>query len=73
HPYEWINNVKEFGNTTDPDLNKALELILGRAVSRTAKSTPNLDYQFKQLPTYENTSKGLYISNLEEHLESRKK
>ncbi|MDO5615572.1 MAG: S41 family peptidase [Cruoricaptor ignavus] len=73
HPYEWINNVKEFGNTTDPDLNKALELILGRTVSRTAKSAQNLDYQFKQLPTYENTSKGLYISNLEEHLESRKK
>lgn len=38
NPYLAFNNVKEFGNVSDPELKKALELISGQTISRTAES-----------------------------------
>lgn len=39
NPYDAINNIKEFGNVSDPELKKALELISGQTMSKTAKNS----------------------------------
>ena len=46
-PYLAFNNVKEFGNTSDPELKKALQLITGLTTFRQTDVLPVLDYKNK--------------------------
>lgn len=72
HPYQWINNIKDFGVTTDPELKKALELITGQTISNNRKMVSFADTKQKVFFRYTNPSKGLNIPDMEEYLKRRK-
>lgn len=68
NPYENFNNIKEFGETSDPALKEALELITGQTIGR-VKATQidnNINYRSKVLQlNATNTAKGLNIHNFD--------
>lgn len=71
NPYSAINNIKEFGNTSDPELKKALELITGQTITKNALT--NVTYTNKNIrfkPQKEGT--GLVIEDFD-NFSKRKK
>lgn len=71
NPYQGLTTIKEFGNTSDPELKKALELISGTTISRTTErmesyNNPNL----RSLP--QSSGSGLTISDFAQFLKSKK-
>lgn len=71
NPFQAINNIKEFGNVSDPELKKALELISGQTISKTAEipviySNRNIRFQ----PG--NEGNGLVIEDFESFSKNRK-
>lgn len=68
HPFNWVGNVKEFGNPTDPELGRALELITGSsATAKTTRSRAILTNRggSKLLSKPVSASKGLYLTDVE--------
>lgn len=71
NPFQAINNIKEFGNVSDPELKKALELISGQTISKTAESpliysNRNIRFQLR------NAGDGLVIEDFERFSKNRK-
>ncbi|UFK96616.1 S41 family peptidase [Kaistella faecalis] len=71
NPFQAINNIKEFGNVSDPELKKALELISGQTISKIAEipviySNRNIRFQ----PG--NEGNGLVIEDFESFSKNRK-
>ena len=72
-PYQAFNNIKEFGETTDPELNKALTLITGLTTLRKAETTaPFLDYDLK-IVAPKNRQARLTIEDFDSYLRNRSK
>lgn len=70
NPYTFFNNIKEFGNTSDPSLKKALELITGQTIGRMSNITDRIDiaYRTKSLQINRvDAAKGLYIQDFEKY------
>lgn len=69
HPYEWVGKVKEFGNTSDPELALALEKITGTNPNASAKSrigavlSARAD-EGRLISKPVSASKGLYIQDM---------
>ncbi|MCQ4035921.1 S41 family peptidase [Kaistella montana] len=71
NPYKAINNIKEFGNTSDPELKKALELISGQTITKTAESPvlyTNKNIRFQP----RNEANGLVIEDFERFSKRKK-
>ena len=71
NPFQAINNIKEFGNVSDPELKKALELISGQTILKTAEnlvtySNKNIRFQPR------NEGSGLVIEDFESFSKGRK-
>lgn len=71
NPYQAINNIKEYGNVSDPELRKALELISGQTILKTPEnpvtySNRNLRFQPR------NEAKGLVIEDFESFSKRKK-
>ncbi len=71
HPFEWINNVKEFGETTDPELKMALARITGQATGR-ARATTFIDTPQKVITKPHNAAKGLHLDDMKSYLERKR-
>lgn len=71
HPFEWINNVKEFGETTDPELKMALARITGQATGR-ARATTFVDTPQKVITKPHNAAKGLHLDDMKSYLERKR-
>lgn len=70
-PYQAINNIKEFGNVSDPELKKALQLISGQPISKTAENLPiynNKNIRFQPI----NEGSGLVIEDFNSFSKNRK-
>ena len=70
NPYSFFNNIKEFGDTSDPSLKKALELITGQTIGKTseARFDNDINYRTKALQVNRtNTAKGLYIQDFSKY------
>lgn len=67
-PFEWVGKVKEFGNPSDPELGRALEIITGKSLSANAsmRSRAVLTNRggAKLLSKPMSAAKGLYISDV---------
>lgn len=63
-PYFAFNNIAEFGNTKDPELKKAIELITGLTL-RTTTKTSSININTNNLSSLNaiNDSRGLYIED----------
>lgn len=71
NPYQDLTTIKEFGNTSDPELKKALELISGMSISKSAEKLDSYNNtNLKSLP--ENPGSGLTISDFEQFSKSKK-
>jgi len=71
NPFQAINNIKEFGNVSDPELKKALELISGQQITKTAESPVtynNRNIRFQP----RNEANGLVIEDFERFSKRRK-
>lgn len=71
NPYQAINNIKEFGNVSDPELKKALELISGQTITKTTEKTViynNKNIRFQP----RNKNGGLVIEDFERFSKKRK-
>ncbi|MGZ5192424.1 MAG: S41 family peptidase, partial [Kaistella sp.] len=71
NPFQAINNIKEFGNVSDPELKKALELISGQQITKTAESSVtynNRNIRFQP----RNEANGLVIEDFERFSKRRK-
>ncbi len=71
NPFQAINNIKEFGNVSDPELKKALELISGQTISKTAEIPviySNRSIRFQP----GNEGNGLVIEDFESFSKNRK-
>lgn len=71
NPYQAINNIKEFGNVSDPELKKALELISGQTITKTTEKTViynNKNIRFQP----RNNNDGLVIEDFERFSKKRK-
>ena len=71
NPFQAINNIKEFGNVSDPELKKALELISGQTITKTAENPvtyTNRNIRFQP----RNEAKGLVIEDFESFSKRKK-
>ena len=71
NPYSALNNIKEFGNVSDPELKKALELISGQTITKMAESPAtytNRNIRFQP----RNEGNGLVIEDFEKFSKKRK-
>lgn len=71
-PYLAFNNVKEFGNTSDPELKKALSLITGLTSFKQTDILPVLNYR-SRLVAPKHQIKELVIDDYETYLERRQR
>lgn len=72
HPYYAFNNIKEFGNTSDPELKKALELITGTTLRTAGISYPEMNPNVRVVTKEKNPAKGLYINDINEYLKRKR-
>lgn len=74
-PYYQIGAVKEFGNTSDPYLKKALEVVTGQTINKSASfgSEAPLNPRMISKTTFDNGSKGLNIHDFENFKKKRTK
>lgn len=72
HPYQWIGTVKEFGNTSDPELKRALELITGQSITNKMKTIPFVDTRQKVLSKPTNVAAGLYLNDINDYLKRKR-
>lgn len=72
HPYQCIGTVKEFGNTSDPELKRALELITGQTITSKIKSAPFVDTKQRVISKPTNAALGLYIHDISDYLKRKK-
>lgn len=75
NPYLSFGNIKEFGNTSDPVLKKALELITGQTINKSVyygDSAP-IRTSFISKTSFDNGSKGLNIHDFENFKKKRTK
>lgn len=67
HPFEWVGTVKEFGNPSDPELGRALELITGTSYNaKTLRNRAVLTNRggAKILSKPVSAAKGLYLTDV---------
>lgn len=66
HPYEWINTIKDFGVTTDPELKLALERISGTTITNKTVRQGFRDTRQQVIFKTTRAEDGLYIHDLSE-------
>lgn len=71
NPYRAINNIKEFGNVSDPELKKALELISGQIIAKTAENSLIYNNKNIRFPS-RNEGTGLVIEDFERFSKRKK-
>lgn len=75
NPYTNFNNIKEFGNTSDPVLKKALEVITGQTINKTTTAYANdapFSTKFISKTSGDDGSRGLNIHDFENFKRQRK-
>lgn len=65
NPYQAFNNIKEFGNVSDPELKKALQLISGQSILKSAQEV--VTYENKKIRYQPKKEGGLVIEDFERY------